>query len=208
MLAEAHCGWTYWVSGVVLDGVLDLTVRAVVDVCGAVVPPETGEDGGSHRRQLWRHTHTWQSERGQLWGSCSVRKQLRRRLWGRLNFMCTTGITNTKLVFSVPRKWLYVCDWQRIQKSRGEGAPTCSWSIETVITLCDGRKLLGSFRRLVFDPSFATFALLPSFVAQREKWPCFILAARIISFPAWQVCFCIFHTSISIWQCETCYLRT
>lgn len=58
---------------------------------------------------------------------------------------------------------------------------TCSWSTETVITLRDGGKLLGSFRQLVCDPSSATFALLSCLVAQREKWPCYILAARIIS---------------------------
>lgn len=46
------CVRTYRVSGVVLDGVLDLTVGPIVDVHGAVVPPEAGEDGGSHGRQL------------------------------------------------------------------------------------------------------------------------------------------------------------
>lgn len=54
----------------------------------------------------------------------------------------------------------------------------CAWSTETLITLCDGGKLLGSFRRLVFDPPTATFALPPSLVAQREKWPCFISVSQ------------------------------
>lgn len=62
------CVRTYRVSGVVLDGVLDLTVGAVVDVHGAVVPPEAGEDSGSHGCQLGTrtrtHTQTGQSERG------------------------------------------------------------------------------------------------------------------------------------------------
>lgn len=44
--------FTHRVLGVVLDGVLYLSVGTVVDVGRTVVPPEPREDGGSYRSQL------------------------------------------------------------------------------------------------------------------------------------------------------------
>ena len=42
----------YWVIGVVLNGVLNLTVGAVINVNGPVVSREPGEDGGANGGQL------------------------------------------------------------------------------------------------------------------------------------------------------------
>lgn len=43
---------TYRVFRVVLDGVLYLSIRAVVDVCRSIFPIETREDSGAHWCQL------------------------------------------------------------------------------------------------------------------------------------------------------------
>lgn len=53
MALKSTYGWmTYRVFGVVLDGVLYLSVGTVIYVCCPVIPPETREDGGSYGRQL------------------------------------------------------------------------------------------------------------------------------------------------------------
>lgn len=63
----------------------------------------------------------------------------------------------------------------------------CSWSTETVITLRDGGKLLGSFRRLVFDPSSETFAHL-SLTKVKSGLVLFLLVS-MISLPSFKFFF-------------------
>lgn len=94
-------------------------------------------------------------------------------------------------------------------KGVGGGVAARAWSPETVITLCDGGKLLGSFRLLVFHPSAATFALPPSLVAQRENSLCLISVSLCYFTPLPEMfCLCLFHTGMTRRPREACSLKT
>lgn len=45
----------YRVIWVVLNGVFDLSVWSVIDVCGSIVSREAGEDDGTERSELERY---------------------------------------------------------------------------------------------------------------------------------------------------------
>lgn len=204
---RSHCSWTYRVSGVVLDGVLDLAIGAVVDVCGAVVPPETREDGGSHRRQLWANTHTHMrarkhrtvredncnaahlsesSSRGDFEAYWTSRPIQARRTQ---NFRAAVLSSRCHSNYFVPvtgREY-------KFQAGRGGVSFTCAWSPETVKSLRDGGKNCSA----ASDSSSLILPLqllhcLYLLLHKEKSGLVWFLLVSIIPFSALKVCFCLF----------------